>query len=159
MIGMYKYEGAVRRLIRLFKFEDISGIAPYLSEGLGLAVGGFVSLPVVTAIPLSPKRYKHRGYNQSELLAKEIASSFGWVYKGLLKRRSSEFSQVEVKHRKRRKDNIKGVFEINTLEIPPEILLVDDVITTGATIEEATKILKKAGAKKVVVCALAMGSD
>lgn len=109
---------------------------------------------IVIPIPLSKQRFEKRGYNQSELLAKELCRknplSFILETTVLYKIKDTE-SQVSVRDREKRLQNIRGSFAIKNPEKirGKTVLLVDDIITTGATIEEARRVLKKAGAKIV----------
>ncbi len=111
-------------------------------------------------VPLHPKRQKMRGYNQSELIAKEIEAINPDIFllegRVLLKIKETP-SQVSVQDRKKRLRNIRGSFGV----IYPEkitgknIVLIDDIITTGATITEAKKVLLKYGANKVLAVTIA----
>ncbi|MCX6736414.1 MAG: ComF family protein [Candidatus Parcubacteria bacterium] len=109
---------------------------------------------MVVPVPIHKKRRKERGYNQSELLAKELSllnhSLFILENKVLLKTKATP-SQVSVKDREKRLKNIKGSFTIKNPEkiIEKKVLIVDDITTTGATLSEARRLLIKSGAKKV----------
>ncbi len=179
-LALYEFDGPIREMIHLFKYEDYSALAQcfggVLAEEFASArdVGGLSSASrakvakdsplqgtsswTIVPIPLSKKRVAWRGYNQSLLLAREIAKRSGFEVRELLRRKDSAESQVQSGTKEKRRANIKGVFEV----IEPvwkNILLVDDVITSGATVLEATRVLKHAGAKKVCVLALAMGKQ
>jgi competence protein ComFC len=98
-----------------------------------------------------------RGYNQSKLLAEAISNRLNLPITGLLAKVEVKSSQVQAKDKESRKKNIKGSFKIEkSVEAPPKAILIDDVITTGATVLEATKALKRAGVRKVVIVVLAM---
>ena len=119
---------------------------------------------VLVPIPLSSNRFKKRGYNQAEILAKELSKKFGFPCLNLLKRVRETKSQVGL-NKEKRKENISGAFEIiNHLPagkagkssiINHNVVLVDDVLTTGATMSEACKVLKKSGAGKIWALAFA----
>ncbi|KKR76815.1 MAG: Phosphoribosyltransferase [Candidatus Levybacteria bacterium GW2011_GWA2_40_8] len=113
---------------------------------------------LVVPIPLFTSREKKRGYNQSEILAKEFAKRFGLPFAKLLVRVKDTKTQVKLDRSKRRQ-NIKGAFLTNPKSqiLNPKhcIFLIDDVLTTGATLSEAGKVLKKAGAGGVWGIALA----
>lgn len=105
---------------------------------------------VIVPIPLSPFRQRWRGFNQSEMIATRVGEYFGLeVRKDLLKRKHRK-PQAKLKE-EQRKNNIKGAFYTNysKQEFPSKIILVDDVITTGATASEAAKTLKQKGAEQV----------
>ena len=107
---------------------------------------------VIIPIPLSPKRLRQRGYNQSELIGHFLSDRLSVRMKAdiLIKIKDTP-SQVEIKDRKERLKNLQGAFAVkNPEEIKDKIvILVDDIITTGATLNEAKKVLKQAGAGKV----------
>jgi ComF family protein len=115
---------------------------------------------IVVPIPIHKKRRKERGYNQSELLAKELCllnpSLFIFEKKVLLKTKATE-SQVSVKDREKRLKNIQGSFSIKNPEriIGKNVLVIDDITTTGATLNEARQVLMKAGAKTVLCATIA----
>ena len=155
------FEGVLREAIHLFKYDDATCFAEALAEPLlklikNLAGSGkgYIFVPA----PLSQKRLSQRGYNQAELLAKLVGEKTGLEVADILGRRHVKKSQVEVADKEERRNNIKNVFSVSKdAKVPENIILIDDVITTGATVLEATKVLKRAGAKKVVVFAVAMG--
>ena len=111
---------------------------------------------LVVPIPLSKNKLRRRGYNQAELIARELSAN---VRADILFKKFHTKSQVEVKDKEERLANIVGSFEIKNRQIirGEKIILIDDVLTTGATMSEAKKILKKAGAKKVVGVVAARG--
>ena len=108
---------------------------------------------ILVPIPLFNSKEKRRGYNQAEIIAKEVGKRFNLQTVNLLIRVRDTSSQVKLDREKRR-ENIKNAFKLNPkLQISnlkhKNILLVDDVLTTGATVSEAGKILKKAGASRI----------
>ncbi|MCL5434785.1 MAG: ComF family protein [Patescibacteria group bacterium] len=112
-------------------------------------------------IPLFASKFRKRGYNQAEILAKELSKNFNSKTMNILKRTRDTKTQVGLSNIDR-KLNIKDAFELNSSFIinhlslkNANIFLVDDVVTTGATLLEAAKILKKAGAKRVIGLTLA----
>lgn len=112
---------------------------------------------LVIPIPLHKERFLYRGFNQSEILARILCQKFSWqLSNGILKKIKSTRSQTELKSQERQ-TNIKDAFKV----IDPKsiknknIVLIDDIFTTGATLEEAAKTLKRAGAKTVWAITLA----
>ena len=106
----------------------------------------------IIPVPISKKRYKQRGYNQSSLIAKKLA-------KELLKENFKTKNVIEQSklNKDNREKNIKGayeIFHINQLK-NKKILLVDDIYTTGSTLRECSKILKKSNPKKIGVLTIA----
>ena len=111
--------------------------------------------PILIPIPLSKQRFRERGFNQSELIAKEIydlnREVFNFENKALIKIKNTS-PQSRSKNKKERLENLKGCFTVsNAHKIRNRnIILIDDVTTTGATLAEAKRVLKKYGAKKII---------
>lgn len=108
---------------------------------------------VIVPVPLHPQRKRERGFNQAELIGRCLEKELKMrMDASLLTRRRYTTPQVEMTDRKKRLNNMEGVFEIsvsnNTLR-NLNVLLVDDVFTTGATLRSASGALKKAGAKYI----------
>ena len=105
---------------------------------------------VVTFVPMTAKEIKERGYNQSELLAEEVAKRLNLPITSTVLKIKETDKQKRLTAKERR-ENLKGVFAVadKTAIKGKRILLVDDVITTGATVNECSAVLKKAGATKV----------
>jgi len=110
-------------------------------------------------IPLYKIRHRTRGFNQAELLAKEIANYYNLPLEiNLLKRIIPTEPQANIKDDEKRKTNIKEVFNVGPAAVQGKnIILIDDVSTTGATLTEAGKILKNNGANKVWGLVVARG--
>ena len=108
---------------------------------------------IIVPVPLSSGKLRKRGYNQAEILAKKLAEKFDLEEKNLLKKTKETKTQIKL-GKAERAENIKGSFVLNS-KVFGSILLVDDVVTSGATLLEAAKILKKQGAKKVIGLTLA----
>lgn len=123
---------------------------------------------IFVPIPLSSARLRKRGYNQSEILAKELSKKFGFPVLNCLVRIKETRSQVGL-NKKERKENIKDAFALKKNVRGPvllghsshfsikgkNVILVDDVLTSGATMSEACYVLKKAGAEKIWAIAFA----
>ena len=151
------YEGVLKTAISLMKFYGIKRLSRPLSDVmLKMKIPG---ADVVIPVPLHEKRLRKREFNQSALIAKYLAASMGTrvMLNGLVKQRDT-MPQVGLTSQERKK-NIKGAFSIenNSLIADKDILLVDDVVTTGATVRECSKVLKKAGARNIYVITLAHG--
>ena len=119
--------------------------------------------PIIIPIPLSRKRFKERGYNQVEIICKKIIQldkkeNFKLEKNILIKPTETEH-QARIKNKNARMKNIIGSFSLkegseNTLK-GKNIILIDDILTTGATLTEAKKVLKKGGARKVIAFTIA----
>lgn len=158
------YKDYVRRAVLRFKFAGCScysrrlgGIMSECAEN-NLDCG---SIDMVSCIPLSRKRMHDRGYNQAELLAKEISKKIGVEYLPTLKKIRHNTAQSTIKDSKQRAANVIGAYRvIDAEEVKGKyILLVDDVVTTGSTVSECARILKKSGAKAVYCVTLARRED
>lgn len=111
---------------------------------------------IIVPIPLHKKRLNWRGFNQSELLAQNISKYFNWPIKNLLIKIKHIKPQAQIEDLKLRKENIKDSFRV--VGRPSQnILLIDDVLTTGSTLIACAKILKEKGAKSITVITLAHG--
>lgn len=160
MRAPFLYEGPIMNAIQRIKYSGRSGIAnslglllgEYARKWLG-ETGGMILVPV----PLHIKRMRRRGFNQSMLLSKKINEVLhaSLDFKTLERTRNTA-TQTGLKFKERHK-NVKGAFEvINNLKIKgKDIILVDDVATTGNTINECARVLKKAGCKSVYGLVLA----
>lgn len=117
--------------------------------------------PILIPIPLAPKRKKERGFNQSELICQNLIkldklSNFT-LYTDVLFKPKDTIHQAHIHNRRERLENLIGSFCIKNEEKIKgrNIILIDDITTTGATLSEAKKVLKKAGAKKIIAFTLA----
>jgi competence protein ComFC len=156
------YGGVIKEAIHKFKFEGKKALASSLGRFLVsyLANGEIPAgeIDLIIPLPLSGKRENQRGHNQSKLLAEEIS---GFCSINLdstsLKKIKDTTPQFELS-RKERLLNVKGAFRCAPLT-GSNVLLIDDIYTTGATVSEASKALKASGAKKVYVLTLARTVD
>jgi ComF family protein len=139
------------QLLYEFLIEDISDIK------IGVSGRSIYVVPV----PISNKKKKIRGYNQAIAIAKGFCNSgevgFLELKDKIIIKKIDTIPQAKITNRKRRLENIRGVFEIKNPEIIKgrTVIIIDDVTTTGGTIIEIMKILKKAGAKKIIGFAVA----
>lgn len=146
----FRYEEKIRQAMLRFKFESEPMLAvPFGEEMANKAMENHLtqSYDILVPIPVSKKTLNHRGYNQTLLLAQEVAKHTGMLCTPALYKIKETKPQRELE-REERKTNIVDAFFV---EIPKaikgkRILLVDDIITTGSTLNEAAKILIKAGA-------------
>ena len=120
----------------------------------------FKDNPLLIPIPLHPRRLNWRGFNQSELLAKNLADTFQMeIALDIMERTVNATPQADIKEKEERLKNLNGIFRIkNGIRITDrEILLIDDICTTGATLNECAKVLKDNGASKVIALVIARG--
>lgn len=149
---VYPYAGAVRNTILNFKFKNMALYYTYLGSKMTEYYFEYImeSYDYITAVPIHKKKLKLRGYNQAELLAEYISEQINIPYCTILKRTVNTKPQNALS-KKERVTNIKNAFSlIDNIDIKNKsILIVDDIFTTGTTINECCKVLKKAGAFKV----------
>jgi ComF family protein len=160
------YDGGLRELIHLLKYEQVRPAAVVLGRMLAEAVRGlepgWTQNPVVVVpVPLHPRKVRQRGFNQSELIARHAlklgAGNGRLVLRSrILERRRETESQIGLTRHQRR-ENLRGSFAVaRPGEIAGrEVLLVDDVFTTGTTVSECARVLRRAGASKVFVATVA----
>lgn len=151
----------IQALVRMMKFGRNRGAAgpliALMNEYL-FSVGDLFKECVVIPIPLSRERLRMRGFNQSELIARPLACSLGLpIETALLARVRHTKPQTEMKNAAERKENLRGAFAVRNIFAirGKNIVLVDDVTTTGATFLEAAKALKASGALTVYALAAA----
>ena len=147
---------AVKNLVKFFKYNKwkclVKLMEPIICDYLvvlGYDFSGFTAVP----IPLHPERRKERGFNQSELIAEIFCGhARAKLDFGNLKRVKETLVQAELKNAEERRENVKNCFALSNPEAirNKNIVLVDDVFTTGSTIGEAAELLKKSGAKKII---------
>lgn len=144
------YQGPLEKAIRRFKYD---GRRP-LARPLGRLIAEWVLLEglagdLVTCVPLHPRRQRARGYNQSELLAREAAARLGLECRFQLTRWRETPPQVGL-DRASRLDNVRGAFRWRAQDLArSSVLLIDDVATTGATLDACAAALRAAGSGPV----------
>ena len=156
------YVGTVRESLLRYKFGGLRHYAGVYGELLAKCIDeNAFSCDSITWVPLSRRRLRRRGYDQARLLAEEAAKRLGLPCKRLLRKKKNNPSQSGTGNAEKRRRNVKGVYEtMKDAEITGKrILLVDDIVTTGATLSECASVLKAAGAKAVFACTLARRKD
>jgi ComF family protein len=154
------YEGYLRELIHLYKYGKIKSLAGPLARLLATALPLDERFDAVTPVPLHWLRQWRRGFNQSELLARYIARRSGVPLVRALRRRRSTLVQAGLSNTSRR-TNVSGAFAVPADQRwrsqirTKRILLIDDVMTTGATAAACAFALKRAGAARVALLTLA----
>lgn len=154
------YEGTLKELIKKFKYGNREYLAGPMA-GLLIQCARDRAIPLdtleaVIPVPLHAVRLRERGYNQSRILAAHVAQAFGKPLIEPLRRRNNTATQTGLTP-ERRMHNVRGAFIATKPELVREknVLLIDDVFTTGATVSEAAGALKSAGAQKIFVLTLA----
>lgn len=159
------YDGRLRSIIRQLKFGDMPGLGAPLGERLASRLEGIPGgFDLVVPVPLHWRRRWRRGYNQAEMIAARVALLAGRpILPGALRRLKATAPQTG-RNRRERVANIRGAFMVRSTGRGARqardlkdatVLLVDDVVTTGATIRECARALKGAGARNVQAAAAA----
>jgi ComF family protein len=150
------YQETLRKLIHLFKYSKVRPLARPLGALLARAIPREHRFDLIIPMPLHWRKRWSRGYNQSELLAKEIARCWGVPVAKVVRRVKATAPQAGLSNSKRRL-NVRAAFQIRKgSDIKGlRVLLIDDVVTTGATASACANVLKRAGASHVAVAAVA----
>lgn len=156
----YNQSPVVKKLIHFLKYRGNKHSAPEILGKILVSTlnhHNYTESLKLIPVPLHPKRRRSRGFNQAELLAREVSRQIqnSQLETSLLKRIRNTKSQVQIKSREARLQNLKDAFQASKSAKNESYLLIDDVCTTGSTLEECAKILKKAGAKHVNALVLA----
>lgn len=154
---MFKYEGKIREKILQYKFFESAYLYKFFAEILLNNCTFIGNYDIILAVPIHKKRLAKRGYNQSELIAKYIAKKLNIEYANDVLTKSKNNVQQSTLNKLKRIANVLGVYEIkNSQKIENKnILLIDDIYTTGSTLNECSKILKQNGANLVDVFTIA----
>ena len=165
------YDGELRDLIHLLKFQQVRPAAAVLGRMLGETIANLEqAMPVgtlfsnkimVVPVPLHTRKQAHRGFNQAEMIARDALKQLSRPKRfdlctGILHRRRETGSQIGLTRHQRR-ENMRGAFAVSdpTRILNRDILLIDDVYTTGTTASECARVLRRAGAARVWVATVA----
>lgn len=152
-VAVAVYRGEAKRAVQGLKYHGARWHAPWMGEMMGERVRLEQAMrpEVVIPVPLHPDRERSRGYNQAALLAVGLSRYLGLpLFDGVLSRRVDTPTQTRL-GREERLENMRDAFHVNGGErvAGMEVLLVDDIMTTGATLESCAACLRRAGAVKV----------
>lgn len=159
LISIAKYREVIVSIVHNLKFYDFSSISDLIAKLIYERIKKLKLLldeNMIIDVPLHSIRKKERGYNQATLISQKLATLLNCEYRGdIIKRVSNTASQATLKHEDRAK-NIKQAFKLkkNINLNNKTIILLDDVFTTGSTVEECCKVLKKTTPKRIIVLTL-----
>jgi len=154
------YEGSLQEAIHHWKYEGKTNLTPFFAEWLAEGLKRYWepdSLDLLIPVPLHTQRLRERGFNQVLVLVKELSRRTGIPYrKTTLQKKKPTVPQVNLSGAERGK-GLRGAFHVIGKEelVGKSALLVDDVYTTGATVNECSRVLRRGGAKRVDVLTLA----
>lgn len=167
-IAIFHYNNLLKKIVKNFKYRLVVSVWKELSLSIEpeklLKINFYKKLTLekkifLQPIPLHPRKIKERGFNQAVIISKFFQQFLRLPIKDNLIRIRETKPQAQIQEIKKRRVNVKNAFKVrNREEIKDNaIILVDDLLTSGRTAEEATTVLKKAGAKTVFVLTLAKG--
>lgn len=156
--ALFVYAGIIRELIHKFKYGAEFWVLDFLKSRMANLIPQFYGAEVIIPIPLTRERLEERGYNQSHLLAELWGKALGKTISGkTLVRKGKHISQTTL-NRQARQEQLRDVFFVKNagLITGKTVLLVDDVHTTGATLNAAARVLKNHGAASVLAVSVAV---
>ncbi len=162
IICVCEYMGMVKEALRRFKFSNKPSYGRTFARLLANKINNMTSRPkfdIIISVPLHYLKEQTRGYNQAYLISKELSRKFGVPEKSRILTRTRNTDSQSLLAKNQRIVNIKDAFKVNdpTGIKGKTILLIDDILTTGSTLNECSGELKRAGAKYVVAAVIASG--
>lgn len=160
-LSLYLYGGLFKKLLQESKYKGahvvLSTLLAFPQENILYNLNKWIGLfkPLIVSIPLHPQRIKERGFNQSEIIAKKYFS--GFIGTRIIDRTINTDHLANIGNKNKRRNHIRRAFTFIGNTIPKAVLLVDDVITSGSTMLECSKILKENGIQTVLAFSLAKG--
>lgn len=153
VVSLASHTGAIREALHALKYEGVRRVAEPLGEHLAQVVPW--TIDAIVPVPLHYQRLQERGYNQAELIAQSLAKHMKQpLLTDVLHKHKSTVSQVNLNAAERRA-NVEDVFSVEG-HIPPKLLIVDDVCTTGATLGACASVLKAAGATHLYAATISL---
>lgn len=162
LTALWMYEGHVRSSLHRYKFNGARHYAPVYGRLLAMRVQKDLPVPdVITWAPISDKRRRRRGFDQGELLASAVAEELNIPAEKLLQKIRDNPPNSTLKTQPERRANVLGVYKAAAQEQirGRRVLLLDDIVTTGATASECARVLMTAGAEEIYFAALAAAGN
>lgn len=154
-VAAFAHTGVARTAVHRLKYTGLRAIAPLMAAPMARVLRSDLAGYTLVPVPLHPKRFRERGFNQAALLASGVGALTamtvnGGLLRGLLRRRTQLGHQADsANSRLDRRANVVGAFEADRDADGMDIVLVDDVVTTGSTMGSAARELLRAGARSV----------
>jgi len=154
---LFKYEGKIRDKLLKYKFRDYSYLYNFFAQIIINNCNLKSNYDIILPVPIHKKRKAKRGYNQSELIAKEIAKKLNMEYYNCVLIKDVNNIPQSTLTQAKRQENVLGIYKvINSQKIENKsILLIDDIYTTGSTVNECSRVLKQNGAKSIDILTIA----
>jgi len=153
LLIMAKFTGSLMKLLKALKYHDSKNLAPFLAKMLWR----HLIIPpadLISFIPLHARKLHLRGYNQGQEIALELGKILQIPVKNLLEKKENTKAQAQIKNQQKRLQRMQGSFQVRTkylsLVKDKRIILIDDVLTTGATLNAVSQTLKEAHAKTII---------
>lgn len=159
-INFFKYEGRIRNLIINYKFNEKSYLYKTFSEIIlknKKICGILKKYDIIIPVPISNNKRIERSYNQTELIAKKVAKDLNIACSDRVLIKKNNIKTQSSLTKAQRQKNVLGAFYIKNSKFidNKNVILLDDVYTTGSTVNECSKVLKASGAKKIIVLTIA----
>lgn len=161
-VSVFEYTGVVKESLIRFKFYNEPGYyrtyAGLIADKL-MEIGDVEQYNMVISVPLHKHKEFSRGYNQAYLISKELSRKLKLPERSRFIRRNRYTQAQSLLDKEKRSQNVKGAFSVLSPDriAGKSILLVDDILTTGSTLEECSRVLKNAGAVKITAVVVATG--
>ncbi|MCE6990680.1 ComF family protein [Dyadobacter sp. CY323] len=156
---LFTKKSKVQKLLHVLKYRGNKEVGILMGFMFGqemLAAGELPNAELIISVPLHRKKKKNRGYNQSDLLAEGFSSATGIPWSGTALERVKYTETQTGKSKTERRENVRGVFEVREKSLPESVIIMDDVLTTGATLEECVETLKTAGCTQFYILTIAL---
>ena len=149
----FEYNEVFQKLMHLYKYQEYIKLADIFAATISNGINR--QYDIVTYVPLHVSKERERGFNQSQVIAEIVSNSLGLTQGNSLLSRQKYTSTQTTLSRPQRINNVNKAFHVCKDVSEKSILLIDDVITTGATLNECSRVLKEAGCTRVDIAALA----
>ena len=158
-IAPFQYKDEVRESLHRYKFDGVAAYGRVYADFIVKSIDeNAIICDIISWVPLNKRGFRKRGYDQAELIARALAEKLGVPCKKLLIKSKNNKRQSSLKGKEARKRNVSGVYSSSFDEDirSKKILLIDDIVTTGATLEACASVLKAEGCHDVNAAAVAM---
>lgn len=158
--AVYEYPGVAAAIYR-FKYKGRAEYADYFGRCMAVQLGGWLRenrVQALVPVPIHADRYRSRGYNQAQLLAEKMSRELGIPVRSDLVWRVRKTAPMKELSAAERQNNLKRAFKICCNDVKLDtIVIIDDIYTTGSTMDAMSRELRKAGVKRIFFAALAVG--
>ena len=156
--AVWPYEGQIRAIVRNYKYSGLRALAPILAAEMAAVLEEWdPPVGMIVHIPSHHTRLRERGFDQAELLATEVASTTGIPFVAALSRTRETPIQARASNQQQRRENVRRAFAVKERASLSgmDVLLIDDVMTTGATLRDGARAIREAGGRRVYGLTLA----